>query len=200
MNIVTVANPLSALVDNWWLFAIRGALAILFGILALVEPIAALAALVLVFGAWALVDGIATLVLALSGRRPSWQLVVVGLLGVTAGFVTFFWPGITAIGLYAAVAVWSIARGVVELALAYELRKLVTGEAWLVLGGISSILFGVLMIALPMAGMLALAWLIGVYALLFGGVMCALAVRLRRQKRAPEPRPMPPVATPPLPV
>jgi uncharacterized membrane protein HdeD (DUF308 family) len=187
--------PIGALATSWWLFALRGVLAIVFGILAIVQPLAALGALVLVFGVWAFIDGIDALALAVSGWR-SWQLVVLGLVGIAAGIFTFARPGITAIGLYAAVAAWSIARGIMELAVAIELRKRVEGELWLVVAGIASILFGVLMIVLPVAGVLALAWLIGVYALLFGGIMIALSLRLRRVGRRAEPAKRRPLVSP----
>jgi uncharacterized membrane protein HdeD (DUF308 family) len=173
------ASGANALIGNWWLFLLRGVLALIFGVLTLVQPLAALVALVLVFGVWAFIDGISALTLAISGWR-SWQLVVVGLIGIAVGLFTFFRPGLTAVGLYAAVAAWSIARGILEIAVAIELRRTIKGEVWLVLGGIFSILFGVLMILLPVAGLLALAWLIGAYALIFGGIMCVLAYRLHR--------------------
>ncbi len=171
--------PVGALATNWWLFALRGLLAILFGILALAQPHAALAVFVLVFGVWAFIDGISALALALTGWR-SWQLVLAGLVGIAVGLFTFFRPGITAMGLYAAIAAWSIARGILEIVVAVELRRRVQRELWLALGGVASILFGVLMILLPEAGVLALAWLIGAYALLFGILMFGLALRLRR--------------------
>jgi uncharacterized membrane protein HdeD (DUF308 family) len=168
-----------AMVDNWWIFLLRGLLAVVFGLLTIWQPMAALAALVLVFGVWAFIDGVAALALAITGWR-SWQLALVGLLGIALGLVTLFRPGITAIGLYAAAAAWAIARGILEIVVAIELRRVVRGEAWLVLGGIASLLFGVLLIVLPAAGALALAWLIGLYALVFGGLMIGLAMRLRR--------------------
>ena len=169
---------------NWWLLLLRGVLSLMFGVLAILHPLAALTALVVLFGIWALVDGVSAIALVISGWR-SWQLALVGIVGIGAALLTFFRPGLTAIGLYGAVAVWAIARGLLEIALAIKLRRQVEGELWLVLGGISSLLFGGLMIALPMVGMLALAWLIGFYALLFGGIMIALALRLRRVGHAP---------------
>jgi uncharacterized membrane protein HdeD (DUF308 family) len=175
MNTVHLMAPL---VDRWWLFLLRGLLAIAFGVLTLVHPGAALTALVLLFGIWALVDGIDALLLAF-GRRRSWQLVVVGFLGIAAGLITLFRPGITAIGLYALIAAWSIARGIVEIVLAIELRREIRGELWLILAGIASIIFGVLLIALPAAGILALLWLVAVYAFWFGGMMLFLSFRLR---------------------
>jgi uncharacterized membrane protein HdeD (DUF308 family) len=167
-----------ALTSNWWLVMLRGLIAILFGIFALTSPLAALAAFVLIFGVWAFIDGIDALAMAVSGWR-SWQLVFVGLVGIGIGFLTFFRPGITAFALYAAVAAWAIARGLLEIAVAIELRKTIKGELWMVLAGVASIVFGVLLILLPMAGVLTLAWLIGAYALIFGVLMFALSLRLR---------------------
>ena len=178
--------PIGALTTNWWLFALRGLLAIIFGVLALVQPLAALAAFVLVFGVWAFIDGIDALALALTGWR-SWQLVLAGLVGIGVGLFTFFRPGLTALGLYALVAAWAIARGILEIVVAIELRQRIHGELWMVAAGVASILFGVLMIVLPVAGLLALAWLIGVYALSFGVLMLALSWRLRQRLHRPAP-------------
>lgn len=177
---------------SWGLFILRGVLAILFGVLALVQPLSALVALVILFGVWAFVDGVSALALYFGGWRR-WQMLVVGLIGIAAGLVTFFRPGITAIGLFAAVATWSIIRGALEIAAGIRLRRAIRGEGWLILGGISSLVFGVAMIALPAAGVLALAWLIAVYALLFGGIMLNLGLRLRSLEQAGT---APPMVTP----
>ena len=168
----------SAMTSSWWLFLLRGILAVLFGIFALVSPMAAFGALVLVFGVWAFIDGIDALAMSIGGWR-SWQFLVAGLVGIGVGILTFFRPGFTALALYAAIAAWSIARGILEIAVAIELRRAIHNELWMVLAGITSIIFGVLLIILPAAGMLALAWLIGIYALVFGLMMVALALRLR---------------------
>jgi uncharacterized membrane protein HdeD (DUF308 family) len=194
----SLADFRETLTSHWWVFLARGLLAIAFGVLALVQPAAALVALVLLFGAWAFVDGIMALSVAIAGRRRSWQLVLSGLVGIGVGLLTLFRPGITALGLFLTVAAWAIARGVLEIVTAVELRKQIQGEFWFILGGIASILFGVLLVVLPMAGLLALAWLIGVYAIAFGVLMLGLSFRLRQRRvatsaRAPlvgaEPRP-----------
>jgi uncharacterized membrane protein HdeD (DUF308 family) len=192
-HLASVAGPL---VRHWWLLLLRGLLAILFGVLALAQPYAALAAVVLVFGVWAFVDGVAAIALAIAGQR-SWHMLVVGLIGIAAGVLTFARPGITALALYAIVSAWAIARGTLEIALAIRLRREVSGEVWLVLGGIASIAFGVLLVALPAAGVLTVAWLIGLYALFIGVITVALSFRLRslsvaerrisRQTPAPQP-------------
>ncbi len=197
-TIAGATGVVASFVRRWWLFLLRGLFAVLFGILALVQPLAALAALVLVFGAWAFIDGINAFALAIAGHR-SWLMFVGGLIGVGVAVLTFSRPEITAFGLYLAIAAWSITRGILELAVAVELRKQIEGEAWLVLGGIASILFGVLMVVLPVAGVLALAWLIGIYALVFGVLMCALAFRLRSfagREREPRPRVVTPTPSP----
>src|SRR5437868_4970385 len=112
--------------NRWWLF-VRGVAGILFGVLAFVWPGLTLLALVLLYGAYALVDGLSALVLAVRGQRPAgtrlWELVLVGLAGVAAGVITFFWPGITAVALLVLVAVASIIRGVFEIVAAIRLRK-----------------------------------------------------------------------------
>jgi uncharacterized membrane protein HdeD (DUF308 family) len=189
-SVAAATGEVGALVDNWWLFALRGVLALLFGLFAVFSPVAALVTFVLIFGVWAFIDGIHALALALTGWR-SWQLVLVGLVGIAVGLFTFFRPDITAIGLYAAIAAWSIARGVLEIVVAIQLRKEITGEVWMVLAAIVSIVFGVLMVALPAAGALALGWLIGVYALTVGVMLLVLSgrlYRLRHPARQPEPR------------
>ena len=91
---------LHALAKSWWLLLLRGIAAIIFGILAFVWPGLTLVTLVLLYGAFALVDGVISLIAAFTGSAkpvPTWWLVVVGLLGIAAGIVTFAWPGITAI-------------------------------------------------------------------------------------------------------
>jgi uncharacterized membrane protein HdeD (DUF308 family) len=185
-----IASAGAALAENWWLFTLRGVLALLFGIFALFMPGPALAALVLVFGVWAFIDGIQSLALAVTGWR-SWQLVLAGLVGIGIGLLTFFRPGITALGLFAALAAWSIARGVLEIVVAIEMRRHMSGSGWLIVGGIASILFGVLMVALPAAGVLAIVWLIAIYAITFGIIMLVLSGRLYRLRpaaRGHEPR------------
>jgi uncharacterized membrane protein HdeD (DUF308 family) len=177
-------DALEGLQPSWGLLALRGVLALLFGVLALVQPLTALTALVILFGVWAFVDGVSAFALFFGGWR-AWQLIIVGFVGIGVALLTFFRPGITAVGLFAAIATWAIVRGLFEIALAVKLRRRVEGEGWLIFGGIMSILFGVLMIVLPLAGILALAWLIGFYALLFGAAMIGLSMRLYRHEHRP---------------
>lgn len=200
MELDRILGDVGTLARSWWLFLLRGLLAIAFGILAFSRPLAALAALVIVYGAWAFVDGITALVLAVK-RWRTWHLFAVGILGVAVGLITFFNPSITALGLYIVVAAWSIARGIIEIVLAVRLRKQIEGEVWMILGGIASIVFGVLLVAMPAAGLLALAWLVGIYAVTYGVIMLFLSARLHslRRPEVREPRPMvPPIGVPPM--
>jgi uncharacterized membrane protein HdeD (DUF308 family) len=174
------------LAQNWWALVIRGVAGVLFGIGALVWPPAAVAALVLLFGAYALVDGIFNIVAAVhaprEGRRWGW-LMVSGVIGIATGLITFFFPGITALALVVLVAFWSVVTGVAEIVAAIRLRKQIRHEWLWILSGLLSVAFGVLLFLLPAAGAVALAIWIGAYMLVFGALLIAFGVRLRRWGR-----------------
>jgi uncharacterized membrane protein HdeD (DUF308 family) len=110
--------------------------------------------------------------------------VLVGVLGIAAGIVTFVWPAITAIALLVLIGVWSILHGVLEVVGAIRLRREIRGEGLLILGGILSIAFGAIILLQPGAGALAVVWLIGAYAVVFGLLFIALSLRLRRHRSA----------------
>jgi uncharacterized membrane protein HdeD (DUF308 family) len=175
---------LEYLARYWWSVALRGALAVIFGVIALIWPDITLRALVLLYGFYALVDGLlalAALVIGgslVSGRR-GW-LVVEGVAGIAAGVVAFLWPGITALVLLYLIAVWAVATGVLEVAVAVYLRRELRGEWLLALGGIASVAFGVFLVVRPGEGAIAVVWLIGVFAILFGMALVGLGLRLRR--------------------
>lgn len=169
---------------NWWAIAVRGILALLFGILVFVFPRQAVLVLVLLFGAYAAIDGVFAIlsaVLAEQAHERWWPFVVEGVVGLAIGALTFFRPGSTALGLYVLIALWAVATGIVEIVAAFRVRASIANEAMLLIGGIASVLFGVLMIVFPVAGALAVVWLIGFYALLFGILMLGFALRLRSQ-------------------
>lgn len=164
---------------HWWIFGLRGIAAILFGLLAFAWPGITLAVLVLLWGAYALVDGVLSLVSAFrTTQSHRWSLLIEGLVGIAAGIGTFIWPGLTALVLLYIIAAWALITGVLELIAAVRLRRQVRDEWWLVLGGIASVVFGVLMLAMPAAGALAVVWLIAAYAIVFGVLLIGLAVRL----------------------
>lgn len=169
---------------NWWLLALRGLVAVLFGLLAFMWPGATLITLVWLFGAFALVNGILSLVLATKtkGYPKVGSLILSGLLGILAGFLAFVMPGITALGLLILIAAWAIVTGVMELVAAVRLRKIIKNEWLLVLAGIASLVFGILLLLQPAAGALVLIWWIGAWALLFGILLMTLAFRMRNWK------------------
>ena len=171
------------LARNWWLLALRGLAGVLFGILAFVWPAITLFVLVYLFGAFALVNGICSLVLAWYAPRgyPRFgALILGGILSIVAGLIAFFLPGITALGLLIMIAAWAIVIGVIEILAAVQLRKVLRNEWLLILAGLASVGFGVVLLLYPTAGALVLVWWIGAYALIFGILLMILAFRLRR--------------------
>ena len=169
---------------QWWSVALRGVLAVVFGVVALIWPDITLRALVLLYGFYALVDGLLALAALLVGgnlvrERRGW-LIVEGVAGIAAGVIAFLWPEITALVLLYLIAAWAIATGVLEIAVAIWLRRELRGEWLLALGGIVSVVFGVFLIVRPGEGAVAVVWLIGLFAILFGAALIGLGLRLRR--------------------
>ncbi|MGZ4626231.1 MAG: HdeD family acid-resistance protein [Kineosporiaceae bacterium] len=178
---------LETLTRHWWVLAVRGALAVLFGLLALIWPGITVLALVLLFGAYALVDGVMALYTALfdrgrpGGRGGGW-LVLEGVAGVLAAIGAVVWPGITALVLLYLIAAWALVTGVAEIVAAIRLRREIEREWLMILSGALSILFGLLAFIFPGAGALAVVWLIAAYAIAFGVVMLILGFRLQRHR------------------
>jgi uncharacterized membrane protein HdeD (DUF308 family) len=166
---------------NWWVLVLRGALAVLFGLIAFVQPGITIAALMLVFAAYAFVDGVLAIVSAIAGQegRPWWALVLKGVAGIGAAIVTIISPGLTPIALLIIIALWAMASGILEIWAAIRLRKLIEGEWMLILAGILSIFFGAMMVTFPGAGVLAVLWVIASYAIVFGILLMVLGFRLR---------------------
>lgn len=172
--------------ENWWLFLVRGILALIFGVVAIVVPIATVITLAIIFGVYAIIDGVMALASAVRGdsKMPRWWLIIVGLAGLVAGILAIVWPGITALLLIAFIGAWAVVRGVFEIIGAISLRREIDNEWMLILGGALSVLFGVFVLLAPGAGAIALAWLIGIAAILLGVTLCGLAFRLRRHHKA----------------
>lgn len=182
---------LSDLARHWWAVVLRGVAAVVFGILAFIWPGLTLAVLVLLWGAYALIDGILDLIYAFRmGGSQRWAPLLEGIAGILAGVLTFVWPGITALVLLYFIAAWAIITGLFEIVQAIRLRQEIHGEWLLVLGGIASVVLGIILLVAPGAGAVALIWAIGGYAIIFGLLLIALGFRLRgfhQQRRAPLP-------------
>ena len=167
---------------SWWAMVLRGIAAIVFGVLAFIWPHITLSVLILLFGAYALVDGIFSIIAGIkthSENKRWWLLLILGLLSVAAGVYAFIMPAITAFILLVLIASWAIVTGAFEIAAAIQMRKHITGEWLLALSGIISILFGAMLLYNPVAGALAVVWLIGIYAVVSGVLLLALGVKLR---------------------
>jgi uncharacterized membrane protein HdeD (DUF308 family) len=180
----TIEDSLAELFrHNWWVLALRGLAAVLFGVLAFIWPGITIFTLVLLFGAYALVNGILALVISFKGPRRIRRfgsLIFGGLISVAAGVIAFIWPGMTAFSLVIVIAAWAIVNGVAEIVAAIRLRKEISGEWLLVVAGIASILFGIVLFLNPFIGALVLVWWIGGFTFAFGILLIVLGFRMRR--------------------
>ena len=178
---------------NWWTLVVRGIFAIIFGILAFVWPELTLVTLVIFFGAYALVDGIFAIFGAIGGwgeKDDHWLLLLGGLLGVGIGIMTFRAPGMTTILLLIYIAAWGLSTGILEFVVAIRLRNEIKGEWLMILSGIASVLFALLLMIFPAAGALGLLWLIAGYAVVFGAILIGLGLKprgLRSQTKTAKP-------------
>jgi uncharacterized membrane protein HdeD (DUF308 family) len=167
---------------NWWMLALRGVLAIIFGLVALLFPGIALFAFIFVFAAYAIIDGIVTVIVSIGERgslsRWGWVLLE-GILSLVAGIVAIAYPGLTALVLLYIVAAWAILTGIAEIAIALTIRRQITQEWALGLAGLLSIAFGILLFVRPGVGLLTILWLVGIYAIIFGILFIIRAFQLR---------------------
>jgi len=166
----------------WWVLLLRGVLAILFGVVAYAWPGLTLATLVMFFAAFVLVDGVFDVFHAFGGRKENenwWVLLLEGLLGIAFGLITWTNPGITTLVLLLFIAFWAMATGILRIVMALRLRKEIEGEWWLILSGLASVLFGVLVMARPGAGALAMLLFIAAWAIVVGIFLVILAFKAR---------------------
>lgn len=171
----------SQLARNWGAVVLRGVAAIIFGILAFIWPGITLLALTFLFGAYAFVDGTFALYSALFKRiepQRGW-IVLEGLIGVIVGVLTLLVPGLTAFTLVLVIGFWAIATGIFEIMAAMELQRQIRNEWLLIISGVLSVIFGVLVLSSPGAGALGIIWIIATYALIFGILLVGLGLRLR---------------------
>ena len=183
---------MTSLAKYWWLVVLRGVLAILFGLSAFLWPGLTRLVLITIFGVYAIADGVIAIITGITRAKNSsrwWVFLLEGLVNIGAGLVALIWPGLATAILLGIIAAWAMVTGVFEIIAAIRLRREINNEWLLMLGGLLSILFGSALVLQPGAGGLALIWLMGAYALVFGVVLIALGFRLRNRE-IPSDRPM----------
>jgi uncharacterized membrane protein HdeD (DUF308 family) len=176
------------LADSWWAVGLRGLLGIAFGLICLLVPAAAILALILLFAAYMFVDGVLAIASGIKAARNGerWGLLILeGIVDIAAGAVAFLWPAITAVAFVILIAVWAIISGALMLGAAFSLN-LDHGRWWLALGGIASIIFGIVLLIAPVVGAVVLTWWLGAYALVFGVLLLILAFQLHTRKEERE--------------
>jgi uncharacterized membrane protein HdeD (DUF308 family) len=182
---VRSSPAVTTLVQNWWLFLLRGILGIVFGLIALIFPGPTMLSLVLLFSAYMLVDGVFAIVSAVRAIRRKedrWGLLIFeGLLNIAVGILAFLWPGLTVVAFVWLVAAWAIVSGGLMTAAGFRLN-LDHGRWWLVLGGLLSLAYGALLIIAPLIGAIVLTWWIGAYALAFGVALVIFSFKLRSRQ------------------
>jgi uncharacterized membrane protein HdeD (DUF308 family) len=172
----------SILSRYWWTTLLRGIAWIVFGLIVLAMPGVSLVVLTLLVGAFLLVDGVTRIISGIGGHSTSehwWVLLLTGAAGIVVGVLTFVDPAMTALALLLYLAVWAIATGLLEIVVAIQVRREITGEGWLVLSGVLSVAFGVLLMVRPGVGILSLLWLVAGYAIVFGALLIVLSFRMR---------------------
>jgi uncharacterized membrane protein HdeD (DUF308 family) len=166
---------------------LRGIFAIAFGLIAWRWPGLTIGMLVFFFGAYALVSGLFAVVAGIAGRKAAedwWLLLIEGLLGIGIGILTYRAPGLTAVALLLFIAMWAMVSGILQIVTAVKLRKEISGEFWMALGGIFWVLLALALMAFPLAGALTLVWVIAFVAMFSGVSQIALSFRLRRLAKA----------------
>ena len=167
------------LVRNWWIPVLRGVVGILFCLLVFAYTRTAIQVFVYLFGAYALLDGVVALALSFDVSRGRGWVLLSGIAGIGAGILTFLYPSATAVALVYIVAAWAIITGIFEIVAAFEWRQVLSDMWMLGLAGVLSIILGVLLFSSPSAGLIAWAWLIGIYAIVYGVLYIAAGIRLK---------------------
>jgi len=166
------------LAKKWWVLLLRGILLIIIGLLAFVSPLV----WVTFVGIYILVDGVTMLMSGFSDQpagQRHWPLVILGVLGLIAGLLILWNPALGAITLTTIIAVWAVIGGILTIVSALRVREEIDNEWWLVLSGALSIIFGILVFQNVLAGILTIAWVFGVFAVVVGVLSIALAFRVR---------------------
>jgi uncharacterized membrane protein HdeD (DUF308 family) len=176
--------------EKWWMIAVRGVVALGFGLLVLLWPGIDANVLALAFGVFAVVDGLVLAGLAVVGRdvlENWWVVLVEGLVGIALGVLALSWHDIGGLRLLALLAAWAVVTGVFEIEAGVRLRRLAAGETSLLLAGVLSVGVGIALVALPKDDPVEIAWAIGLFGMTYGALLVLVAERMRRLAAAARP-------------
>ena len=171
---------------DWALIALRGLLAVIFGVLAIAWPLITVWTLSMLWGVFALADGAFACGTGWRLHKQGvrwWPYLAFGVIGVLAGLVAIIWPGITALALVYVIGFWAACGGLSLIVAAFRLRKEIEDEWFLALSGLLSLIFGLLLLFRPLDGAVAIAWIVGFYAIFFGVLLLMLAFKIRARAR-----------------
>lgn len=183
MNRLMDSPLLELLAKSWWMLLLRGISAIVFGLLLWLQPQNSLATIILFLAVYTSVDGLLGILTALSQRREEeywWAMLFWGFMGIGVGVFTFLMPNAAIIGVLFLVAFWTITSGLLQLVVAMRLRKELKGEWLLMLSGALSIIFGISLFVQPYSGVMALLWLLAIYAVVLGAILVLLSFKVKR--------------------
>jgi uncharacterized membrane protein HdeD (DUF308 family) len=180
----STAAGFPSLARKIWIFAIiRGVLAITFGLIALLSPIATAIALAIVIGAYAIINGIFDIIEAIRHRGSSSMVlrIVLGAVSILFGILVLVWPGMSLAILVIIIGVWAIIIGILQIMSSVRHRAVPnSGWVWGVIGGALSILFGILVLIWPGTGLVTIIWIIGIWAIAWGITLIVLGIQLRK--------------------
>ena len=173
---------------NWWIYVVRGALALIFGMYAWFMPGLAMKVLLMFFGIFVLLEGLFAIIGSIAGRKYSevwWLVLMEGIAGLVLGLLTLTRPEFVATLIVIFVAAWAIWGGLFRIIAAVRLRKHIEGEWLLIFGGIVSMLFGLMLLKHTGAGIVAISWMIAFFASMFGVLLISFGIKVRKfQKEA----------------
>ncbi len=176
---------LELLSRRWHLVVLRGVVAVVFGIVAIVWPEITVLSLALLWGVYMLLDGVASIVMGMGSGTDRMYMIVLGALGIASGVIALVWPQITVIVLLVVIAVWAIVAGVMQISAAVRLRKVIRNEWFLAISGVVTLVLGLLLIVQPAEGAIALLVAIATFAIAWGVVLIVLGFRLRQLRSRP---------------
>lgn len=164
----------------------RGIIALAFGLVAIIWPGITLNMLVILFAIFAIIDGASSVITAIvTGRKSDrwWSLVLEGIVGLVVGAIMLVWPDITLLVFIYLIAIWAIVTGLFEFAISFSLKEVKSARWFMLVAGIVSLILGILIFFYPKASLVVIAWLIGIYAIVFGIILLAVGIQLSRMKK-----------------